>query len=74
MIYSFFLFIDLMCAGIKGPDPNVRVLFKCGCLVVMTQYFCTQNMNSVTEHSFLSLPEVCTLISIRDVLSPGPVF
>lgn len=46
----FFLFIDLMCVGVEGPNLNVRVLFKCRFLVFMTQYFCTWNMNSVTEH------------------------
>lgn len=62
-----------MCVGIEGPNLNVRVLFKCRFLVFMTQYFCTQNMNSVTEHSLLFHPDVFILISIRDILSPSHV-
>lgn len=56
-----------MCIGIEGPNLNVRVLFKCRFLVVMIQYFCTQNMNSVTEHSLLFHQVVFALISIRGI-------
>ena len=56
-----------MCIGIEGPNLNVRVLFKCRFLGFMTQYFCTQNVNSVTEHSLLFHPVVFVLISIRGI-------
>lgn len=62
-----------MCVGIEGPNLNVRVLFMCRFLVFMTQYFCTQSMNSVTEHSLLFRPDVFTLISIRNILSTSRV-
>lgn len=60
-----------MCTGFEGPNLNVRVLFKCRFLVFMTQYFCTQKVSSVTEHSLPFHPDVSALISIRDILSPG---
>jgi hypothetical protein len=63
VIYSFLPFYRF--AAFEGPNLNVRVLFKCRIPVFMTQYFCTENMNSVTEHSLLIHPDVFTLISIR---------